>query len=84
MKLRVFSVFDSAAEAFLPPMFLQSRGVAMRSFGDAVNRKDHQFHEHPEHFTLFEIGLWDDSNAQFELHKTPVSCGLAIEFKEAF
>ena len=32
MPMKVFSVFDCKAEAYMVPMFMQSRGVAIRSF----------------------------------------------------
>lgn len=80
---KIFSVFDSKAEAYLPPMFVQSRGVAIRMFSSAVADEKHDFFRYPADYTLFELGQFDDSNAQFILHSTPVSLGLASEFKAA-
>lgn len=74
------AVFDSKVGAFMPPFFTRSRGEAIRSFQDAVNREGSNFKAHAGDYTLFELGSWDDLNAKFVLHETPHSLGLAIEF----
>ena len=65
MKHKIFTVFDVKAQAYLPPFVLPERGMAMRVFSDCVNSKDHQFGLHPGDYTLFELGVWDDSVAVF-------------------
>ena len=69
----IVSVRDSAAEAFGRPMYLQSLGVAIRSFTDEVNRedKDNQLFNHPDDFDLFELGVFDDSIGKYELRDNP-------------
>ncbi len=57
---RLFTIFDDKAEAYLPPFVLPGKGMAMRIFGDCVNSKDHQFGAHPQDYTLFDIGSFDD------------------------
>ena len=54
----IVSVRDTAAEAFGRPMYLQSLGVAIRSFTDEVNRedKDNQLFNHPDDFDLYVSG----------------------------
>ncbi len=69
----IVSVKDSAAEAFGRPMYLQSLGVAIRSFTDEVNRedKDNQLFNHPDDFDLYELGVFDDSLGRYELRDNP-------------
>lgn len=76
---KIFSVYDSKAEAFNYPFSSQSRGSAIRSFCDAASGKDEALTKHPEDFTLFELGEYDYSNGSFNLHPTPISVGLALE-----
>lgn len=72
MKFEVFSVRDSAANAFGRPFFLPTIGVAIRSFADQVNASDAgDLFSHPEDFELFHCGQFDDSNGLFELFPTP-------------
>ncbi len=61
MRHKMFSIFDSQAQAYLPPFFLPESAVAVRIFGDCVNSDDHQFGKHPGDYTLFELGSFDDS-----------------------
>lgn len=63
MKHRVYCVFDQAARAYLPPFILHSDDLAARVFGDAVNESGHQFNKHPEDYSLYRIGDYDDSVA---------------------
>ncbi len=60
MKHKMFSIFDAKALAYLPPFCLPEAGMAVRTFGDCVNSDDHQFGAHPEDYTLFLIGTFDD------------------------
>jgi len=69
----IVSVRDTAAEAFGRPMYLQSLGVAIRSFTDEVNRedKDNQLFNHPDDFDLYELGVFDDSIGKYEIRDNP-------------
>ena len=80
MKHRVFSIFDQKAVAYLPPFVLPERGMALRTFGDALNEPKHAFGAHPEDYVLFEIGMFDDRSAILEPHTAPelVSTGLSL------
>lgn len=78
--LKMFSVFDSKANAYLQPFFAPSAGVAIRNFSDACNQEDHGFHQHAGDFTLFEIGQFDQESGGFQTLKTPINLGLAITF----
>lgn len=62
------AVRDRASETFGTPFFTVSVGAAHRSFRDEVNRKDdgNQLYQHPEDFSLWRLGAWDDSTGHFE------------------
>lgn len=79
MELKIFTVYDSKANAYMQPFFMNSTGQALRAWIDAVNDKTTQFNKHPEDFTLFEIGVYHDENAQIESLRTPISIGVALE-----
>lgn len=81
MKVKIYSVFDSKAGAFMLPQFYQTPGIAERAFTEACNTKDTPFYKYPEDFTMFELGVFDDEGATFELHNTPISMGIAVQFK---
>lgn len=83
MVVKVFSVYDSKAEAFLRPMFLQSKGLALRSFIEAIHDKGHDFSKYAGDFTLFEIGEFDDNKGEIVCYSVKVKLGCAIEFLES-
>lgn len=76
---QMFCVYDSKADAYLPPFFLHSDGMALRVFSDCANDLTHQFGKHPEDYTLFHLGKFDDQTAKIELNETPKSLAVAIE-----
>lgn len=62
MLLKVFSVRDMKAEAFLQPYFSPTQGAALRAFGDACAKSDSPFYMHPNDYVLYEIGSYEDSD----------------------
>jgi hypothetical protein len=61
MKLKVFSIFDSKAQCFAAPFFLPVVGAALRAFGDLADDPRSTVNKHPEDYSLFVIGEFDDS-----------------------
>lgn len=80
MKLQVFSVFDSKAEAFIQPWYSQTLGTAIRSFEAAVNTEAHDFQKHAGDYTLFHLGEFDQTLGQFTQLPAAVNLGLAVNF----
>jgi len=66
MKLKMFSVFDSKAKAYLPPFLLPETVMAVRAFGDCVMDSGHAFGKHPEDYTLFQVGSFDQNSGMVE------------------
>jgi len=63
----VCSVRDSAADLFGQPFFVPTTAMALRGFADAVKRADgdSDLTKHPDDFTLFELGTFDDETGKF-------------------
>lgn len=70
MKHRFFSVYDAKTEAYLPTFLLQTDAQAIRAFMDCVKDPNHQFGAHPEDYTLFVFGEWDDYDGTFDILPT--------------
>lgn len=83
MKVVICSVRDIAADVFGRPFFVPTKAVAMRHFSDEVNRiaDDNSWNRHPEHFELYELGVWDDQTAKFEMLPSPKQLATAQEVK---
>ena len=80
MLQKIFAIYDSKAESFTNPVYLNSTGLAVRTFSDSVQDPESQFAKHPADYTLFELGTYDDQTAEFKLLPTPKSLFIAIEF----
>lgn len=67
MKKPVVAVYDSAVGAYASPIVVVSRGVAVRSFTDEVNRADpqNQLHNHPEDFEMRLLAYFDEDTGVF-------------------
>jgi len=65
--LKACAVYDTKAGFYNRPFFIPSVGMAERSFSDEVNRKseDNAMFHHPEDFTLFLIGEYNDVTAEY-------------------
>ncbi len=61
MKHNIYAVYDSKAESYTPPFFEHAEGRALRTFADCCNDQGHQFGKHPEDYTIFRLGEYDDN-----------------------
>lgn len=73
--MKVYSVYDSKAEAFLRPFFAPTAGVAVRGFEQACCDPSHDFHKYGADYTLFEIGVFDEFNGRLEAHVAHINLG---------
>lgn len=80
MELNIFTVFDSAANAFLQPFFAPTIETAIRSFRELVNEPNHQFHKFPEDYVLFHVGTFDQNTGQTSGFDAPRNLGIALTF----
>lgn len=58
--MRVYTVHDSAANAYMTPFFAKTRAVAIRMLEQSCADTSHIFFQHSQHFKLFEIGSFDE------------------------
>lgn len=79
----IYAVYDSKAEAFLQPFFVQARGVATRMFQTACQDAGHDFHKYAEDYTLFELGTFDEENGKFLTYDSPKSIVMGIVIRDA-
>lgn len=82
MLQRIFSIYDSKTMAYMQPFFSVSKGAAIRALTDLLQDEAHPISKHPEDYTLFELGEFNDNDATFNMESTPVSLGVAIEWKK--
>jgi len=70
---KLCSVFDHAAQVFARPFPVVAGGQAIRDFTDEVNRvaDDNPLYKHPDDYTLYVIGTFDDSTGFIDALGTP-------------
>lgn len=81
--LRMYSLFDSAVQAFTRPIWSDHKANAIRGFIQTINDKsdpNNMVANHPDQFTLFELGVFDSNSGKFVPHETNLSCGNGLEF----
>lgn len=65
MRVEMYTVFDSAVKAYLPPFYARARGEALRSFMEACNDPTSNFSKHAQDYRLFYLGDFDDGSGVF-------------------
>lgn len=65
----IVAVKDRQLSAYMRPFVAQSRGQAIRSFRDEVNRKESELNMHPEDYELYELGMFEEGNGIITPHK---------------
>lgn len=79
-ELKIFAIYDSKAHYYRRPFFMKTKGEAVRGFVDVVNDGKSEISLHPEDFTLFHIGDYDEDRGKVTDLGTNVSLGVAVEY----
>lgn len=79
MKYLIFSMYDVKAKVYTFPMFFHRGTEMMREFEDWCNDKSMVVGRHPEDYTLFEIGTFDQETCAILLHESKVHVASGIE-----
>lgn len=67
MQDKIYTIFDTKLEIFYSPFVMRTDEAAIRAFADIVNRGESDISNHPEDFTLFQIGDWDKETAKITM-----------------
>ncbi len=82
MILKIYSIYDAAAAAHLPPFFLATDAMAIRTFSDCVQDSKHAFSQHPDHYTLFDHGTFDNLTGEILSNENMLSLGNGTTFQQ--
>lgn len=80
MKYSVFAVHDIKAENFGMPVFFAAKGQAIRAFDDQCNAAESLIGQHPQDFTLYQIGEYDDSTGLLIPLPQPTPLGTGVDY----
>lgn len=62
MNMNIYAIYDKAVNAYMRPFVMQSDGQALRVFGDMAVSAEHEIGQHPEDYTIFRLGSFDDNS----------------------
>lgn len=79
MRVQVFTVLDSKIGSFAQPWFSVNVETAVRAFSEALRDPQSMLSKHPEDFSLWLLGYFDDDSGMFEQDK-PTNLGNATLF----
>lgn len=64
MRLFLYCVYDSCAGYYDRPFCAQADGEAVRSFSDIAGDAEHPIGKHPEHYSLYRVGAFDNNTSK--------------------
>lgn len=74
---QLVATFDVKTGVYARPTAFITDAQAVRSFGEAVNDKSTEFNKHPEDYSIFNIGTYDDNTGEIVSTK-PVQLAQAV------
>lgn len=64
---RIYTIYDEKAKAYLLPFFQANEELAIRNLSDCLKNQDHAFTKNPADYTLYYLGIFDDTTAEIEV-----------------
>lgn len=64
MIVKLFAVYDDCSRVYDGPVPAQTEELAMRNFKDMLMNPNSVISKHPENFSLWIVGNWDDSTGE--------------------
>ncbi len=64
MKQQIYAVYDSCAGIYDSPHFANNDDIVRRQFQDIATAADNPISKHPEHYSLWRLGGWDNTNGK--------------------
>ena len=82
MQLKVFAIYDRAAEAFNTPFFMLTSAEAIRAFTNMATNPESQIYHNPLDFELHNIGHYINTTGDLLQDDALGNLGSAAIFKE--
>lgn len=60
------SIFDIKTGTFSKPVACPAEGAGVRAFGDAVNDPSVEYNKHPEDYSIWIVGTFNDQTGEFD------------------
>ncbi len=80
MESNLYVVYDEKIERYSGLHVAQTHGQAMRGFADACQDQQIRFSKHPQDYSLYFIGTYNDENGEVISKLPPTFIARASEF----
>lgn len=80
--MKIFSVYDDKAKAYLPVFQSATIGTAIRAFTQAANEEESPFYKNAADYTLFMVAEIDQDTGVVTPEKTHTNLGKALQYIE--
>jgi len=60
MKVQCYAIFDTCSGIYEKPFFSTTDDLVKREFQDVATTKDHPIAKHPEHYSIWRLGNFDN------------------------
>lgn len=74
---KIVAVQDIKVGAFSKPVAVPTEGAGVRAFADAVNDPNTEYSKHPEDYSMFVLGTFDDNTGEF-VNQKPFQLAQAV------
>ncbi len=64
MKVQLYGIFDQCSGIYEKPFFSTADDLVKREFQDVATSIDHPIAKHPEHYTLYRLGNFNNETGQ--------------------
>lgn len=81
MKLNIYAIRDTKAEAFMQPFFERTNETATRAVQTATE-KDGNFRTYAEDYSLWLIGNFNDNNGKISPETAPIHLSNLVDIRD--
>lgn len=64
MKVQIYAIFDTCSGIYEKPFFHRSDDMVRREFQDVATSAEHPISKHPEHYSVWRLGNFDNTTAK--------------------
>lgn len=82
-KAKMYLLKDEKSNSYGYPFTAKTRGLCIRDIQDELAGGQRIWAKHPQDFSLFEIGDYDELTGQIELYETKNCLGLLQDFRQS-
>ncbi len=79
MLMHVYSIYNTASGSYMRPFTAHADGEASRLFSDLVADEKHPVGMHPEDYSLYRLGSFNDQNGALTIEGAPECLCTAME-----